>query len=296
MPIDDCDVYGGFAGAPLRVDHYDLGRGITLSRTYAHLMAPFVMAFAPAEPGQPHPAPWRAAKGGFGFDVLGQVHVPRDFAPPRWFDRLNTVWWFVALLRFRASPYLLVPVLANRPFAEAVEDDDIHFWPAEVEQRLLIVERDAPREILIADLDWIKLHWWDAGRMMRDSGEFNLLFQACAQCIFTRNPALALLSLWGALEGMFSPAKTELRFRVSANIAAFLEAPGPGRLELQMKVAKLYDARSQAAHGGTDLPDIALADTYALTKRVLTKVIETNHVPSREDLDAALFGAPPPLG
>jgi hypothetical protein len=289
--LDECDLYGGLAGAPLPLESYDLGRGVTLSRTYAHLMAPFMMAFSPAEPGQPHPPPWRAAKGGFGFDILAQVHVPRDFAAAQWFDRLNTVWWFVALLRFRATPFLLVPVVANGPFADGGGGDDIHFWPVEVEPRLLLVEQNASHEIREDDLAWIKQHWWSGGKLMHQSGEFNLLFQACAQCIFARNPPLALLSLWGALEGLFSPAKAELRFRVSANIAAFLEAPGRGRLELQKKVAKLYDARSQAAHGGSHLPANALADSYALTKRVITKVIESDHVPSREDLDTALFGS-----
>ena len=292
MSLKEFELYGGLAGAELPVEQYNLGRGITLSKTFAHLMAPFMMAFGRPEPGEPHPAPWRAAKGGFGFDVLSQIHVPREFAPPNWFDRLNTVWWFVALLRFRASPYLVVPVVASGAFAKAVRDDEnIHFWPMEVENRLLMIERNASREITVDALDWIKRHWWDAGVLMNRSGEFNLLFQACAQCIFARHPSLALLSLWGALEGVFSPAKTELRFRISSNIAAFLELPGSGRLELQKKVAKLYDARSQAAHGGCDVPADALSDTYALTKRVIEKVVEANHVPTREDLDAALFGA-----
>jgi hypothetical protein len=293
VSLEEFDLYGGLAGAELPVEQYDLGSGITLSKTFAHLMAPFLMAFGRAEPGRPHPAPWRAAKGGFGFDVLAQIHVPREFSPPRWFDRLNTVWWFVALLRFRASPYLVVPVVASGAFAKAVKDDEeIHFWPMEVESRLLMIEPNATHEITVEALDWIKRHWWDAGTLMRQSNEFNLLFQACAQCVFARQPSLALLSLWGALEGVFSPAKSELRFRISANIASFLEPPGARRLELQKKVAKLYDARSQVAHGGSELSADALCDTYALTKRVITKVIEANHVPTRENLDAALFGAP----
>jgi Apea-like HEPN len=215
--------------------------------------------------------------------------VPRDFQPSQWFDRLNTVWWFVALLRFRATPFVLVPVVASVPFAKAKDDaEEIHFWPVEVEQRLLVVEEKVSHEIGMHDLEWIKRHWWDAGKLMNRSEEFNLLFQACAQCVFTRNPVL--LSLWGALEGMFSPAKTELRFRVSANIAAYLEPQGRARMELQKRLAKLYDARSQAAHGGSDLPKEALRDPYALTKRVITKMIEGNAVPNREKLDAALFG------
>ena len=62
MSLADHDLFGGLSGASLTVDRYDLGSGIVISRTFAHLMAPFVMAFAPAEPGKPHPAPWRAAK------------------------------------------------------------------------------------------------------------------------------------------------------------------------------------------------------------------------------------------
>lgn len=291
MSLKDAEFYGGLAGAELPVESYDFGQGITLSKIYAYLMAPFMMAFGRPEPRKPHPAPWRAAKGGLGFDILAQIHVPRDFAPPQWFDRLNTIWWFVALLRFRASPYLTVPVVASGSFAKGVKDDEeIHFWPMEVEQRLLLIEKDASHEITEEALNWIKRHWWNAGRLMHHSAEFNLLFQACAQCIFARQPTLALLSLWGGLEGVFSPAKTELRFRISVNIAAYLEAPGAGRLELQRKVAKLYDARSQAAHGGSDLPKTALSDTYALTKRVITRMIESNRVPTRENLDAALFG------
>jgi hypothetical protein len=290
MALEEYDLFGGLSGPPLPVDQYDMGRGISLTRTYAHLFAPFMMAFAPAPPGQPHPAPWRAAKGGFGFDIISQVHVPRTFSPPQWFDRLNTVWWIVALLRFRASPFVVVPVVANAPFAAGSKDEDIHFWPMEVEQRLLMVDPDSPREIRGSDLDWIKERWWSAGKLMRSNSEFNLLFQACAQCIFTRNPSLAILSLWGALEGMFSPSRAELRFRVSTNIATFLEPPGQARLDLQKTVAKLYDFRSVAAHGGTDLPDNALRDSYNLTKSVVTKIIETDEVPSREDLERALFG------
>jgi hypothetical protein len=292
MSLDEFDLYGGLSGSLLPVDKYDLGCGVTFSRTFAHLMAPFMMAFSPAESGKPHPAPWRAAKGGFGFDITIQIHIPRDFRTDKWFDRLNSIWWFVALLRFRATPYIVVPVVASGAFAKAATaEEEIHFWPMEVEPRQLQVQKEASREIRVENLDWIKAHWLDAGKLMRTQNEFNLLFQACDQCIFTRHPSLALLSLWEAIEGLFSPAKVELKFRVSANIAAFLEPPGKGRLALQKRVGKLYDARSVAAHGGADVPLDSLADTYELTKRIITKIIEENRVPRKEDLEASLFGA-----
>lgn len=99
------------------------------------------------------------------------------------------------------------------------------------------------------------------------------------------------MALWSALEALFSPAHTELRFRVTASIATFLEPPGAARLALQKKAAKLYDARSKVVHGAADPQINALVETHDLTKRVLVKIIEDNHVPTREEIEGSLFGA-----
>src|SRR5262249_37758564 len=107
------------------------------------------------------------------------------------------------------------------------------------------------------------------------------------------DPRLALVSLWGALETLFFVGKGELRFRISSLIAAFLEEPGEARHKLQKRIAKLYDARSEAAHGARspsgDTQD--LLETYSLMKRVLVKILESNHVPTKEELEGSLFGA-----
>lgn len=60
-----------FVGEPLV-----LGYGIVLRSTYAHLFATNMMAFASAPEGKPHPPPWRAARGGFGYDVGVELAVP----------------------------------------------------------------------------------------------------------------------------------------------------------------------------------------------------------------------------
>jgi hypothetical protein len=103
--------------------------------------------------------------------------------------------------------------------------------------------------------------------------------------------SVSLLAMWGALELMFCPAKQELRFRVAANIAAFLEAPGSARLELHRRALKLYDARSEAAHGARARSDSAWVETTSLVRRILIKILESSHVPTRQDLDHALFAS-----
>jgi len=51
-------IHAGLAGISMEVSEFDLGEGVVLKQTFAHFMAPFLMAFGPAEEGRPHPAPW----------------------------------------------------------------------------------------------------------------------------------------------------------------------------------------------------------------------------------------------
>src|ERR1700722_6007443 len=103
-------LFGGIAGAEMEVDAFELGHGVALRKTYAHFMAPFMMAFAPAEPGGPHPAPWSAVQGGLGFDISIELYVPSTFGLHGFFDRLNTIWWITALIRLRGAASAHVPV------------------------------------------------------------------------------------------------------------------------------------------------------------------------------------------
>ena len=291
MNPNEIDLYAGIAGASVEVESFHFGEGIVLSKTFAHLMAPFLMAFAPAEPGKHHPAPWKAAQGGFGFDVLAQLKVPKEFNPPRWFDHLNTAWWFAALLRLRATPLISVPVIASDPFSKAPEiEHDIQFWPVETEPRRLILDRAPATRVSESVLVWVGDHWREGGVLMHESEEFNLLMQAFDQSLFARSVKLALLSLWGALEAVFSPGRNELRFRVTALIATFLEPAGENRRSLQRKLTTLYDSRSAAAHGRSESLLEPLLETYATTKRIITKILEENRVPTPRQLENQLFG------
>jgi hypothetical protein len=121
--------------------------------------------------------------------------------------------------------------------------------------------------------------------------EFNLAFQTFAKSQFARRGSMALLAMWGALESLFSPARSELRFRISSNIAVFLEPPGKSRLALQEEVAKLYNARCTVAHSSEEECEKELVKTYCLVKRVITKLIEDGHVPTLSELKARMFGA-----
>lgn len=249
-----------------------------------------MMAFSPADPGKHHPAPWRAASGGVAFDINVQLHIPETLDASEWFDKLNTVWWFVALLRFRSAHTTLCPIVSDTPLAEAAHcPHEPRFIPFEAAPHRLHLKLN-PSILLENDLNWVSASWRAAGRLMRSSEAFNSLFQAFDQSLFVANPSLALLLLWGALETVFSPARSELRFRISANIASYLEPPGIRRLELQKKATKLYDARSAAAHAANSRDPDALKQTYSLARRIIEQMVARRAVPSRKDLDHCMFG------
>ena len=282
-------LYAGIAGVRMSEELFELGHGLVLTRTFAHFMAPFLMAFAPAEKGKPHPGPWSAVSDGIAFDIHVQLYVPASFDQANFFDRLNTVWWITALLRLRGAFRSHVPVIADRSFADIPANwNDARMLPVEVLPRHLAAE-SALAELSNDDLQWLKEVWLPGGRLMDNSATFNDAFQALDGAGGMPTPAVALLAVWGALEHLFSPAKQELRFRVSANIAAYLEPPGTGRLNLHQKIMKLYDARSVVAHGTKLRTPDAWSQTCALANRVLMKMLANGSAPSKDDLEGELF-------
>jgi hypothetical protein len=62
-------------------------------------------------------------------------------------------------------------------------------------------------------------------------------------------------------------------------------------MQVQKKLAKLYDERSQAAHTAEQVEAQAASDTFAIMSQVLLKIISEDRVPSREFLEKLLFGA-----
>lgn len=294
MTINDQPIHAGFSLVSLDAESFDLGHGVTLSKTYAHIMEPFVIAFAPAPTGKHHPAPWIAAQGGLALDILVQLYVPPELIPPGHFDRLNTTWLIAALTRLTASPLVQVSVISDQDFA-AIPDSKKEplLLPVEVSRRRLLPV-ESPSNVLDANgLAWVRDHWFDAGKLLSQSEDFSTAFQAFDATTMAPSVSVAMMTLWGSIEQIFSPAKHELKFRVSALLASYLEPPGPERLATQKRIAKLYDKRSEVAHSAASGNTSAFRDTYAIMARALIKMIEQRHVPTRDDLERLLFGSSP---
>jgi hypothetical protein len=291
MHPNHVDLYAGLYGLVLVPDYFDLGHGAAIAQTYAHFMAPFMVAFRPASPGKHHPGPWKAAKGGIYIDITAELHLPATTSIQQ-LDRMNTVWWIVTLMRLHASSAISVPVISSERFASIpVIEQEPQLWPMEIHTPRLFPEGSEPRSIDVPEVEWLRDNWHEAAGLLANE-DFSLAFQAVDSSLWNHTPSLGLVAVWGALERLFSSSQAELSFRVSANIAAYLEPPGSDRYACFKRIKGLYDSRSKAAHGRSEADPAPYIETFGVARRVLLKMIEARHVPSKKELEAELFGDP----
>lgn len=282
--------YAGIAHVSYPGEPFDLGHGVILKSTYAHLFASNMMAFARATEGKHHPGPWRAARGGFSYDIEIELAVPISQKLPGGLNAEDTVWLLAALLRLVEYAGLMVPVTSDLPFdAAAAAEKEPLLQPFETESRIFLrTDADVSR-IKTDRLAWLKSVWPRTAELLRTSPSFNLALRAADVCTLKGRPASALLMAWGALEELFAPSRAELRFRVSAHIAAYLEPLGPKRLELFGTATNLYKVRSKAAHTARDTEVTALIESFMILRNALMRMIDEGAVPTQADLEKRLF-------
>jgi hypothetical protein len=279
-------IYAGISGVKLGLESFDLGEGVLLRQTYAHLFSPFLVAFAPPGPEGYHPPPWSAAEGGLGFDVHVQLSVPGDYTLGDKTDTTDVVWWIAALLRMARFPYLTVPVLSSHPFAEITESEaNVRLRPMEVTPRIMGPGKEVSTMIESELLEWIRDRWIPVGRLLYSHRKFRSVFQAFDAATIEGKRSSSLLALWGGLEQLFGSG----RYRIASLIAAYLAPPGEERLATYRRVLKLYDARSAAAHTANKADVGPLLETYVLMRNALVKIVDEGRVPAQDDLEGRLF-------
>ncbi|MBT2119751.1 hypothetical protein KK141_21710 [Dyella sp. LX-66] len=284
-------LYAGLSGLELSSDEYDLGNDLLLRKTYAHLMCQRILAFKePPQPGAAHPGPWLPSSGSDAFNMRTEIVVPESYQHPR-LSRFDVAKTIVGLIRIFVNPEVSMIFSSEHPLASFPELDKsgtalkgsvVEVLPRHFGLRLV-------EPMSMEDLDWVKNNWAAAANLRASSSEFAFAMDVLDIGQFIPSTAMALVSIWGALEAIFSPAMAELKFRVSSMIAAYMEPPGDERLAHQKKIGKLYDMRSAAAHGKPKHGNDDLLASFELLRIVLIKIIERKAVPSKEDLERALF-------
>jgi hypothetical protein len=265
--------------------------GIVLRRAYAYVMQPVLLAFSPAEPGRHHPGPLKETRSGGGRTVTAELFVPESSFPDK-AKRFHIATTIIFLLQLWVHPGVELVVGSNIAFSEILDAKDaeaILIQPPSRERHFRLLP--ASLSGIPDSISWTVSNFASTQSLMEQSPEFRLAVNAFSAGQFYQDTALAMVSLWGALEAIFSTNQGELRFRVSSLIAAYLKPPGVERLHEQKRIAKLYDKRSAAAHGKPNHSLEDLFHTYELLRAVLISFIHNKHVPTREEFEANLFGA-----
>lgn len=288
-------LYAGLSGLELCDDPIDFGCGVLMRRTYAHLFSSMTLAFKePTSADTHHQGPWVATSSGSAFDIRAELIIPSTFnhALNSQFKVARTI---VSLLRLFVDPEIILTFISEHPISSLPDrfttaNSEMLGTAIEVHDRyfqLALVDRSRKLE----HLDWVKKNWKTALDLRAHSAQFAFAIEVFEIGQFIPSSAMTLVSIWGALEGIFSVSQAELKFRVSSFIAAYMEPPGNGRLAHQKKIAKLYDKRCAAAHGTPKHEPNDVLASFELLRMVLIKIIENGKVPNKDDLERMLFSA-----
>lgn len=231
-----------------------------------------------------------SAVGRYAHFVRHELGVDRSFGSKDQ-GAFNLAWLFLAALQTRTLADFLVPAVSDHSWSTiaAVADGGCYV-------QLL---QDIPRarrfavsvRISEGDLDWAAQNLLAFAELL-EAPKFRL----AVDCLTTHQHEASLrmttASLWAGVEALFG-ISSELRFRLSVLVAAFLEPRGPQRIARYRAVKSLYDFRSRAVHGGA-LDDAMLEqhirDVRMMLSLLICKMVEAKRVPSEDEWDATLLG------
>lgn len=288
------DAYFGLSNLDLGERVIELGHGIQLRPTFAHLFSTDILAFErPATPTSFHPGPWQAVSGNRGNDILAELFIPNAYKHSR-LSNIVIGHTIISLLRLWVDPQISLQVFTQCPIADLKEragrDKEGELVAMLYSRRERHIDIGLIKgDRIIESINWVVDNWEGAIKLRSSNPEFDFALDTFdnAQCI--TNTAMMIVSIWGALEAIFAPHKAELVFRVSAQLAAFLKPRGDERLVKQREIVKLYNLRSAAAHGSPKHANEDIVKTFELLRMAIIRMIELQLVPNKEKLEELLF-------
>jgi hypothetical protein len=282
-------VYGGLSNIKLKDNNFDLGNGLLLKQTYAHLFSANMVALSPKGEAGYHEGPWRAAKGGFGYDINIEIEVPDNLIIND-FSAEEILWLIAALIRLANYPYVSLVAISNISFSDMKKTVlDPKIVPMETKPRIVKIDKNKNVYLDANDLNWIKEKLDTTSKLMKENDRFYTSLYAYDKATLSGETSASLLAMWGGLEQLFAPTSAELRFRVAANIACYLEPFGENRKNKYKEILKLYNERCSAAHTAKNIDIAPLAETFVLMRNILIKIIQEENIPSQEYLEKIMF-------
>lgn len=284
---NEVTLFAGLSHVSVPDESFQIMPGLSLENVYAHVMAPYLVAFNKAPEGRPHPGYLRSASGGLGFDINMQVVLDR-YCHPTNFDRLNTIWWLCSLLRLLHATGIRVPILSDTSFFEAEHStQEPKYWTIEMEPSSFAFD-GAQKNLKLptTTLYWLKTYFQSGANLMSDEG-FRLAFGALAGAQRSMSMAESLILIWSSLEALFRPGNKRITHRLSLAIATYLEDDLRSRDRLFADVKRLYEVRSNVTHAAKPPNETAVLQAFQLSRKCFLRTLERGRLPDFSDLEVA---------
>lgn len=221
--------------------------------------------------------------------VTHELAVRRDVADGE--QKLVSLGWLlISAIRCRTQADLLVPAVSSVSWDAIAAMEDGSCDVSLLEDVPSARQLGEVVQISTGSLDWVRDHI-EAWAGLVKNPAFNLAVDSFTTHHQQANLRMSAASLWSGFEALFG-VSMELRFRLAAMAAAYLEDRGEERLSLYRRIKSLYDLRSKAVHGA-DLSDAKLADhiveVRTLLSRIMCRAVEAGMVPTTDELEKRLF-------
>ena len=281
---EDIPLFGGLTGASLGVDFFEVCEGLVLRRTYAHVMSPYILAFKqPETPDRYHPGPWKSARGGMYLDVEIEVALDEG-ARPTGFNRLNTLWWTLALLRLVTGAKLRMPVVSDTSYRSVpMCSVEPVLWPIETLPSQFFTVPEPPGVIGEEHLVWVR-EVFSSGSELMNNEAFGRAFQTFDDVVWAHSAGSALVMVWAALETLIQPGRDKITKKLASSLATLLEPPGAERERVFQRVVSLYEIRGSSVHASRVPEAQQLMSSFDIARRSFIACIKSCELPNAAKL------------
>jgi hypothetical protein len=202
----------------------------------------------------------------------------------------DIAWWIISCIRIKSNVGFIVPFVSNYSWSTiaAAPNNSV---------KIRVIE-DVPKadryfldsKVSVNDIGWVNNQFINFATLLSDT-RFRIAVDSITTNHLQHNSRVSIALLWSGIEAIFG-IQSELRFRLSAQIASLLEERGSSRYKLYKKIKKLYDVRSKAVHGSAITEKEIqehIIEVRELLSNLLDYFIEKKEVLSIEELEKLLF-------
>jgi hypothetical protein len=280
--FDQLPIYGCLTGFTLPVENFEIGPGLSLSRTFVDTFGGWSMGFvAPRAPTLPHPAPWAPVNGESSSMLQARVELAITQTSLEGFTLPTATAWLVAsLLRLQISAPVRVAVLANMPFVSIADNwQKVEALAFETGTKQWGVFRSESVQATLEDLLWLRRCLPVAARLYQDE-RFQRAFSIYDEALWAPRKELATILVWTALEILFEASGEQDKTRaISALASEWIGYDRADRDRAYNVIRELYHKRGRVVHVGKQIETGDFTQSLQICKAVFRNILTRKKLP-----------------